>query len=111
MEHEFLEGGGQGGTMIYLVLYTTMLIVDKNSIKYGLPTKIIAQERYIQGYEKLMPVDWLLALHNPLSIIWRGEMAGEKKMMEVVCVVVFVMCHFRCDACTSWCEKSANWQK
>ncbi len=38
----FWKGGG--GTMMFLALSTTMFIVDKNSIKYGLPTNIIPQE-------------------------------------------------------------------
>jgi hypothetical protein len=43
--------------MMFLVLSTTMFVVDKNSVKYGLPMKIIPKEGY-KGMKKLMPVDW-----------------------------------------------------
>jgi hypothetical protein len=32
--------------MMFLALSTMMFTVDKNSVKYGLPTKIIHQEGY-----------------------------------------------------------------
>ncbi len=48
----FWRGGGQYYDMMLLVLSTTMFIVDKDSIKYGLPTKIIPQEGY-NGMKKI----------------------------------------------------------
>jgi hypothetical protein len=44
MEHEFLEG--EGDSMMFLVLSTTIFIVDQNSVKNRLPTKITSLEGY-----------------------------------------------------------------
>ncbi len=38
--------GGGGGSTMFLIYPATNLLVDKNSIKYSLRTKIIPQERY-----------------------------------------------------------------
>ena len=37
---------GGGGSMMFLIYPATNFLVDKNSVKYGLHTKIVPQEGY-----------------------------------------------------------------
>jgi hypothetical protein len=53
-----MKCGGEG-TMMFLVVVSMMFVVTTNSIKYGLHTKNPTPGG-VQGYKKLMPVDWPL---------------------------------------------------